>query len=262
VAWNYDGNILATSCKDKQVRLLDPRTGAETAKVQAHDGSKTFKLVWLGPREKLVSVGFTRQSKRHFRVWDPRNMSKEVVNVDIDQAAGVIMPFYDEDTNLLYLAGKGDGNIRYFEMVDDTPWSFSISAHRTSKSAKGMCMLPKRSCDVMRCEVARFLKLTSRDVEPLSFIIPRKSELFQDDIFPDCRSGKPSGTATEFFSGTSKKPVLMSLDPAKRESGATTSSSAPAFKVLKSATELQAELDAANKKIAELEAKLKAAGIN
>ena len=32
------------------------------------------------------------------------------------RGAGVILPFYDEESSLLYLAGKGDGNIRYYEV--------------------------------------------------------------------------------------------------------------------------------------------------
>ena len=33
-------------------------------------------------------------------------MKSEVKTLDIDQAAGVLMPFFDPDTNLLYLVGK------------------------------------------------------------------------------------------------------------------------------------------------------------
>lgn len=29
------------------------------------------------------------------------------------------MPFFDEDTSVLFLAGKGDGNIRYYEIVNE-----------------------------------------------------------------------------------------------------------------------------------------------
>lgn len=32
---------------------------------------------------------------------------------------GVILPFYDEESSLLYLAGKGDGNIRYYEVISN-----------------------------------------------------------------------------------------------------------------------------------------------
>jgi uncharacterized protein YhfF len=37
------------------------------------------------------------------------------------------MPFYDPDTNMLFAAGKGDGNIRYWEYVDEHPHIFALS---------------------------------------------------------------------------------------------------------------------------------------
>jgi len=40
------------------------------------------------------------------KIWDLKHLKQEIKTVDIDQAAGVIMPFFDADTNLLYLAGK------------------------------------------------------------------------------------------------------------------------------------------------------------
>lgn len=135
------------------------------------------------------------------------------------------MPFYDDDIRVLFLTGKGDGNIRYYEFVDEAPYVYLLAEHRTNVSTKGADMLPKRSCNVMKCEVARFLKLTSDSVEPLSFIVPRKSEAFQDDIFPDTIAGVPSLTADEFFAGANSGPKKMSLDPAK--SGAAPKVAAP-----------------------------------
>ena len=47
-------------------------------------------------------------SPSQLKVWDPRMFVEKPLNtIVIDQAAGVIMPFYDPDTNILYAAGKG-----------------------------------------------------------------------------------------------------------------------------------------------------------
>ncbi len=43
-----------------------------------HEGARSSKLTFLGSKDKLVSVGFTRQSQRQFKIWDPRNLTKEV----------------------------------------------------------------------------------------------------------------------------------------------------------------------------------------
>lgn len=61
-----------------------------------------------------------------------------------------------------------------FQCVDENPWCFAISEFRSTTAAKGMAMIPKRGLNVMKCETARLLKLTSSTIEPLSFVVPRK----------------------------------------------------------------------------------------
>lgn len=262
IVWDYRGNNFATSSKDKHVRIFDARTSTLATKIETvHEGAKSIKMTYLGALDKMVTVGFTRQSQRQFKVWDPRNTAKELKKIDIDQAAGVIMPFYDEDTQMLYLAGKGDGNIRYYEFVSDEPYAFPLADFRSSVSAKGMAFVPKRGLDIMECETARMLKLTSNTVEPLSFRIPRKSEAFQDDIFPDTFSGEASHTADEWMAGSDLAPKTMSLNPSERGAvGAVEVKKA--FVAAKSPAVLQGELDAANSRIAELVARLEAAGLS
>lgn len=254
LVWSYDGSKMATTCKDKLMRIVDPRTGEFAGEVEAHNGAKTVKLTFLGPGGKLCSVGFTRQSKRQFKIWDLRKLASPTCTMDIDQSAGVIMPFYDEGTKLLFLGGKGDGNIRYYEMVDDEPWAFSIEDFRANSPCRGLAMLPTRSVDTGKCEVARMLKLTSSSVEPLSFICPRKSNLFQADLFPDCYAGKPAMSADDFFDGKNKKPIMMSLDPSKRkdEPKSNVASKSEAFTPKKSAKELQTEVDKLQKYVDKL----------
>jgi len=264
IVWDYTGTLYATSSKDKAVRVMDARANTVASKIdEAHEGAKSVKLTFLGKKEKLVSVGFTRQSQRQFKVWDPRDMSKCVKKIDIDQAAGVIIPHFDDDTNVLYLAGKGDGNIRYFEFVDENPYCFPLSEFRTTQAAKGVGFLPKRGLNIMKCETARALKLTAQGgmgvVEPLNFNVPRKSEAFQDDLYPPTFSGVPSHTSDEWLAGSNEAPNLMSLDPSG--GGAPVVAAKKDFVAPKSAIQLQKELDAALARITELEAKLAAAGI-
>jgi coronin-2 len=48
----------------------------------------------------------------------------------------------------------------------------------------------------MQCEIFRFYKLhaTKDLVEPISMIVPRKAEIFQDDIYPETAAPSPSLT--------------------------------------------------------------------
>jgi len=40
------------------------------------------------------------------------DLSQPLVTESIDCSSGVLFPFYDHDTKIVFLAGKGDGNVR------------------------------------------------------------------------------------------------------------------------------------------------------
>ena len=214
IVWDYTGKTYATSSKDKHVRIIDPRSSIVSTTISnAHEGSKSTKLTYAGTLDRLVTVGFTKFSARQFKIWDPRNTSQELKKIDLDQSAGVILPFFDPDTNLLYLAGKGDGNVRYYELVSDNPYVHPLSEYKSNVAARGMAWIPKRSLNVMGCETARLLKLTTNSVEPLSFFVPRRSENFQEDLYPPTASSVPAHTAQQWSNGSNQPPKLMSIRP-------------------------------------------------
>ena len=264
LAWDYTGNQYATTCKDKNVRLFDGRSGELTNMIEgAHSGSKSAKCCFLGPSGNMLTVGFTRTSMRQFKIWDPRDLTKPLKEVDIDQAAGVIMPFYDNDTGMLFLAGKGDGAIHYFDVQSTAPYAVPLNTYRSTASARGMAFLPKRGVDVSKLEACRLLKLTTNSVEPLSFIVPRKSDSFQPDLYPDTAACEASHTHEQWMGGSNKGPRVISRDPSsdgKSHDAApfAAGGGAPvAFKAPVTVASLQKELDKANKRIAELEATIK-----
>lgn len=263
IVWDYHGNQYAISSKDKAVRLVDARTGTTSSIIEnAHEGTKSFKLTYLGQSNKLVSVGFTKSSLRQFKIWDPRNTREELLRVEIDQAAGVIMPFYDADTGLLYLSGKGDGNVRCYEISNEGDQAFLVTDFRSNVSAKGMAMVPKRALNVMQNETCRLLKLTTNSVEPLSFVVPRKSEGFQEDIFPDSFSGEPSHTVDEWLAGSDLPPKLTSLNPSNVSAKSEPRGHLSKTRSYKSMSEINSELETAKARIQYLEEKLRSNNIS
>jgi len=251
--WDVRGDSYATSCKDKTVRIMDARLGTVASSIDTpHEGLKSVKLVFLGETGKLLSVGASKQSARELKIWDLKNLEKPLLTEKIDTASGVLMPMYDCDTNVIYLSGKGDGIIRPYEFEDKAPYLHKLNdGYRSTVPTKGICMVPKRGLDVMKCESARLLKLTNNQgVIPLSFVVPRKSDAFQDDIFPDCSSCDPAHTCEEWMAGSSRPPETMCLDPAQAGSNKTKK------KTFKTVAQLQKEVDEANKRIEYLEQKL------
>uniref|UniRef100_A0A672P3F2 Coronin, actin binding protein, 1Ca n=1 Tax=Sinocyclocheilus grahami TaxID=75366 RepID=A0A672P3F2_SINGR len=129
----------------------------------------------------------------------------------MDTSNGVLLPFYDPDTNVVYLCGKGDSSIRYFEITDEAPFVHYLNTFTTKEPQRGMGYMPKRGLDVNKCEIARFYKLHERKCEPIIMTVPRKSDLFQDDLYPDTAGPDAPLEAEEWFEGKNGEPVLISL---------------------------------------------------
>jgi len=75
-----------------------------------------------------------------------------------------------------------------------------------------MGLLPKLAVDVSKCEVDVLLKVCTGYVEPISFQVPRKSDIFQDDIYPDTRGDKPGQSSSGWFGGADVDTPLQSLE--------------------------------------------------
>jgi len=210
--WNKNGSLMATSCKDKKLRLIDPRSNKIAAETEAHQGIKGSRVIFLGS-DKLFSVGFTKTSEREFAIWDVKNMTTKLTSQTVDSASGLLLPFYDEDTKMIFVGGKGDGNVRYYEVVDEAPYVYYLSEFKTNTPFRGLAALPKRAVNINENEIVRMLKVGTKSCEPISFQVPRKSEIFQDDIYPDCYAGEPSLTSDEWLSGKDADPKLRSLAP-------------------------------------------------
>lgn len=174
VSWKQDGTILATSCKDKMVRIFDPRSANSfQAECDSHQSIKDSRIVWLGDQPRLLTTGFDASRIRQVIIRDIRNLSAPEKVLELDCSTGILMPLYDPDTNMLFLAGKGDTTINYMEVTDKDPYLIEGLRH-TGEQTKGACLIPKRALKVMEGEVNRVLQLTSNMVIPIMYQVPRK----------------------------------------------------------------------------------------
>uniref|UniRef100_G1N9Z5 Coronin n=1 Tax=Meleagris gallopavo TaxID=9103 RepID=G1N9Z5_MELGA len=179
MSFNTDGSLLAIACRDKKIRLIDPRarTVLQEASYKSH---RANKVLFLGNMKKLLSTGISRWNNRQIVLWD-----------------------------------QGDGNIRYYEISPEKPYLSYLMEYRSQLPQKGIAMMPKRGLEVTACEIFRFYKLipTKSLIEPVSMIVPRWSESYQEDIYPLTTGGQPAMTAQEWLNGFNKGPLLVSLRP-------------------------------------------------
>eukprot|EP01083_Nonionella_stella_P021240 58892_1 len=257
--WNYDGSQIATTGKDKKLRLIDPRTPDESSVVDSFDGTKTSKVFWMHNLGWIGATGFSKTAQRQLKFWDLKNLSKPIFSTIIDQGSATLMPYYDTETGLIYMAGKGDGSISYAEVINDNKKWYPLGSYKSPDPQKGGGWLPKRACDVWKCEINRFFKLTKNSIIPIPFIVPRKTgaDVFQEDIYPLTYAGKPALSSDEWLNKQNKDPVLKSMDPARQD--ASQDSQACTFKKKKTYQQLEEENEQLKLRVKELEAKL---GIN
>ncbi|XP_039748096.1 coronin-7 isoform X2 [Pararge aegeria] len=185
-SWKKDGKLVATSCKDKKVRILDPRASSPVLGVaNSHQNIKDSRLVWLGDSDRILTTGFDSARLRQIMIRDIRNLSQTQKTLELDCSTGVLMPLFDADTNMLFLAGKGDTTILYMELTDRDPYLIEGLRH-SGEQTKGACLVPKRALRVMEGEVNRVLQLTGSSVVPIMYQVPRKSyREYHADLYPE-----------------------------------------------------------------------------
>jgi len=256
LAWNDHGSLVAVGGKDDaKIHLFDPRN-KESVKVIDGFSKKaggTF-YVFADNHDMLIGTGKSSRNARQYALWDLKKMDAPCDLKDVDQASGALYPYYDPDNSILYLAGGGDALITYYELAEGK--LHFLSQFQDTKPQKAVGWMPKRAMNVKSCEVARCLRLMgSQTVEdvvvPVSFQVPRKSDLFQKDLYPDTTAPVPGLTAAEWVEGKEGKITKQSLAPGAAEVVAVVAE----MSTKKSYAQLEAEVAALIAEVARLKAK-------
>lgn len=207
--FSWNGSRVVVSCKDKKIRIVEPRSGTIDREVMAHEGAKPAQVCYL-KNGVILTTGFSKMSERQMSLWDSN--LRNITTLELDTSNGVLFIFYDADNSVVYICGKGDSNIRYFEITEDAPFIHYLNMYQSSDPQRGIGFMPKRGVNVNSCEIARFYKLHTKGLcEVISMTVPRKSELFQDDLYPDTPGDTPAVSAEEWIAGKNAEPIMISL---------------------------------------------------
>jgi WD40 repeat protein len=122
LTWSQDGNKLAFPSKDKQLHLLDIRTDTESWTVDNSPGLRGGRAAFYDKFNYIVTTGYSSTAARQIIVRDIRKPESPVVKKDVDFNTGVLAPFIDEDTGVLFTFGRDDTTSKSYELPnDDTP---------------------------------------------------------------------------------------------------------------------------------------------
>lgn len=215
-SWNFAGNRLATTSKDRVLRIWDARQQTAVHSGPDIGGMLGTKVAWYGKDDnKVILVGFDKNSERTIQLVDLKKIGEPLATLRIDNSSSVLTPVFDPDTGVLLLWGKGDTSVKFFEVNNEGPMIHALTDHQTSVPQVGIAYLHKTTVNAKEVEIARVYKLTQTIIEPITFSVPRtKKELFQDDIYTPTLSAEPSNDAQSWFNGTDKTPIEISLQPA------------------------------------------------
>ena len=208
--WNYNGSLIACTSKDKNFYICDPRNGEITLKNKGHESPKTMKMTWID-EFTLITTGFKKANTREMKLWDTRNIKDQSPKetYTIDHQSGIPTPYFDKDLKILFVFGRGEGNMHYYDLNEGNirPCNDYLSSEPTTS----VVMFEKKCMDYNKCELDRFAKYTGKTIQYLSFYYPKRVPEFEEALYPPTFSGEAALSLNEWVSGTNKEPLKKDI---------------------------------------------------
>ncbi|VDM98640.1 unnamed protein product [Thelazia callipaeda] len=219
ISLSYNCSELALITRSRELSIYDARTGEKQRNTQVvHGGTMLSRVLFHGipgkdRHERVITTGSSRSTRRQVAIYDCQTLDSPLAVVDVDGGSGLLIPIIDNDLNMLYIAGKGDANIRFYELLNEAPFISYLNESSGTKAHTTVCSLPKRGLNILQCEIMRIFRVDAEQlvIEPLSFFVPRRADGFQADLFPATRSPTPSLTFREWHAGLSREPIMLEL---------------------------------------------------
>ncbi|KAF4791906.1 coronin-7-like protein [Turdus rufiventris] len=247
MAWSPHGKKLATVSKDGRIRLYEPRRSSQPQQEgPGPEGGRGARLVWVCGGDYLLVSGFDSRSERRILLYRAQALPEGPLSVlGLDVAPSTLLPFYDEDTSVVFLTGKGDTRVFLYEVMPEPPYFLECNSFTSNEPHKGFVFLPKTACEVREVEFARALRLGQSTLEPVAFHVPRvKKEYFQDDLYPPTRVWwEPALDAGAWLDGQDGQQRRASLRPADMVPVSEAPKEAPARKFVPASVYLEEKTD-------------------
>lgn len=95
LSWSANGSLMATTSRDKKLRIWDTRQERPAHEGPGHTGAKNSRVVWMGEHNRVATTGFSKMSDRQLALWDVGNAKQPIGGfTSLDSISGVCMPFW------------------------------------------------------------------------------------------------------------------------------------------------------------------------
>nr|KAG5706189.1 hypothetical protein BaRGS_019516 [Batillaria attramentaria] len=225
MSWRTSGALMSTTCRDKQMRILDLRANQVVQKVPGHQSVKDTRIQWLGDTDYIVSTGFAA-SYRDFHA----DLYPDTAGGEPALTASQWFSGQDGQVTKVPLLSKPG---RLGDTADELP---------TIQNGSKMCDFVWDPFDDCRLVVGhmekiyfvRFhplvkdilmsssydmtVRMWNLDTRKAQVLMVPVTEYFQDDLYPDTLvTWEPALTAAEWLGGQDTNPRRVSLCPAGME---------------------------------------------
>ncbi|KAJ1360984.1 hypothetical protein KIN20_020126 [Parelaphostrongylus tenuis] len=216
VAFSPNSSIFAaTSRQFHRVCIFDARTGnAMKSTVLPHDGGMPPKVLFASA-QRLVTFGNTKINRRQFAIYSISSFDSPLAIIDIDGSSGQLCPIFDPDLSILYVSGKGDSTFRLYELINNSPYVVYLTECHQPTPHTCICAVSKRALNLIGAEVMRVYRIQPQSllVQPISFVVPRRTDHFHAELYPPTRGPTPAASLAEWRAGLDAMPVELQLRP-------------------------------------------------
>ncbi|KAK0556504.1 hypothetical protein OC846_001071 [Tilletia horrida] len=241
-SWSPDGQLVAVASADKKLRVGDVRKirgdQGSWAEVTAHDGPRSYKVIWLSDKYLLTSGVKASPQARELRLYEVAPTGdglsiKVVESLSLDPSPTLYVPWWDADSRILLLYARGERAVNAYEVrlpgtapaqaseqaaapkrrygaaavaaKDATATFRALPSFGHASPQQALAFLTKRQVDVKAVEVAAAYLLSSKgEIQRVGWKITRaRPEFFQDDIYPDTEAVEEAAQLgpTEWLTG-------------------------------------------------------------
>jgi hypothetical protein len=185
--WSNAGTSVAAVGRSGKGYVFDPRksTKPSITKALPIQPLKPVRLVWVD--DKIFITGWDQFRNRLYALINPSDLST-VFTQNLDTNLSPLLPIVDEERKIVYIAGRGDMELRQVELGGVTGFQETVHPLPYALASTSLAAVHPTILDVMQAEIGRVLiPVVDKDgdaILPVEIKVPQLDD-HHEDLYPD-----------------------------------------------------------------------------